>query len=559
MDFKNRCTQFISRLWGNRVFLILLILNIVSNVAAAAVEPYDNVLTVCYILGISALSATVESIIVRLFRGTVLRRCVLSLLAALHVFMAIVDYFLIANFKMIFTADSIGILAETTPEESQAFLGTYLNLWSILLIIVAVVGVMGCAAWLARTLARKLPVALASMALALLGVFVYGQMVYNHLHEGEGGNSVSQLHAFTRLGYSAVSFRGAYENIKVMRSVNRDVTATLTRGDDAPSIILVIGESFSVYHSSLYGYSKPTNPRLAARVSDSTMVVFDDVVSPADHTGTVLRSLFMLAPDGQSSVENVLFPVCFRRAGYKTVLVDNQYFVRDGFSWLTDRPLSELMFDYRNPDRVGHDINLLGEIPDLADPQLIIVHLFGQHFTYSGRYPAQFAHFKAADYPATLTPEEREVIAHYDNATRYNDYVVDSIISKYQDKNCIVVYFSDHGEEIYEIDDFMGHGNAPKRPTINYQIRVPLMVWTSPSFRDKYPGVAQRIADARHTPVITDDLPHFLFDVAGVSTGSYRPDRSFINDRYDVSNPRIVLGNTDYDKYKPDASFKPRY
>lgn len=558
MDFKNRCTQFISRLWGNRVFLILLILNIVSNVAAAAVEPYDNVLTVCYILGISALSATVESIIVRLFRGTVLRRCVLSLLAALHVFMAIVDYFLIANFRMIFTADSIGILAETTPEESQAFLGTYLNIGSVLLIIVAVVAVVGGAMWLARRLARWLPIAVASLLLSLFGLFIYGQMIYNHMHEGEGGNSVSQLHAFTRLGYSVISFKGAYENIKVMRNVNRDVTASLRR-DDAPSIILVIGESFSLYHSSLYGYSKPTNPRLSARVGDGSMVVFDDVVSPADHTGTVLRSLFMLAPDGQSSVENVLFPVCFRRAGYKTVLVDNQYFVRDGFSWLTDRPLSELMFDYRNPDRVGHDINLLGEIPDLADPQLIIVHLFGQHFTYSGRYPAQFAHFKAADYPATLTPEEREVIAHYDNATRYNDYVVDSIISKYQDKNCIVVYFSDHGEEIYEIDDFMGHGNAPKRPAIDYQIRVPLMVWTSPSFRDKYPGVAQRIADARHTPVITDDLPHFLFDVAGVSTGSYRPDRSFINDRYDVSKPRIVLGNTDYDKYKPDASFKPRY
>ena len=559
MDFKNRCTQFISRLWGNRVFLILLILNIVSNVAAAAVEPYDNVLTVCYILGISALSATVESIIVRLFRGTVLRRCVLSLLAALHVFMAIVDYFLIANFKMIFTADSIGILAETTPEESQAFLGTYLNLWSILLIIVTVVGVMGCAAWLARTLARKLPVALASMALALLGVFVYGQMIYNHMHEGEGGNSVSQLHAFTRLGYSAVSFRGAYENIKVMRSVNRDVTATLTRGDDAPSIILVIGESFSLYHSSLYGYSKPTNPRLSARVGDGSMVLFDNVVSPSDHTGMVIKLMFQLNRGKDQGPTDVLFPVCFRKAGYRTVLVDNQYFVRDGFSWFTDRDLSEQMFDYRNPDKVGHDINLIKEIPELADPQLVIVHLFGQHFTYSGRYPSDFARFKATDYPDNLSQVEREIVAHYDNATLYNDYVVDSIISRYEDKNCIVVYFSDHGEEIYEIDDFMGHGNAAKRPAIDYQIRVPLMVWTSPSFRDKYPGVAQRIADARHTPVITDDLPHFLFDVAGVSTGSYRPDRSFINDRYDVSKPRIVLGNTDYDKYKPDASFKPRY
>ena len=97
----------------------------------------------------------------------------------------------------------------------------------------------------------------------------------------------------------------------------------------------------------------------------------------------------------------------------------------------------------------------------------------GQHYTYEIRYPSEFKRFSASNYSGDLTDAEREIVAHYDNATLYNDYVVDNVIKQFEDKNCILVYFSDHGEEIYEIDDFMGHGNAAQRPTLKYQMRVP--------------------------------------------------------------------------------------
>ena len=552
---KERIVKLVKNVWGNRVFLILLIFNIFSN--GVAVVSYPDALSILYILGISALSATIESIICHLFRNMTLRKCVLCLFLTIHMFLAIVDIFMAANFGMLFTGDSIGILAETTPDESQAFLSTYLNVWSILFIVAATCAFIWLAVWLSRKMERKLPVAVASLILSLVGVFVYGQMGYNHVFEGEGGNSVSQLHSITRLGFSVISFRSTYANIKVMRAANDDVTATL-RQDDAPSVIVVIGESFSVYHTPLYGYPKQTTPRLSARVNDGSMVLFDDVVSAVDHTGSVLSTVFKLDGANEPGGQNVLFPTCFHKAGYKTALVDNQYFVRDGFSWLTDRTLSEQMYDYRNPEKVGHDINLLSLIPDFDDPQLIIVHLFGQHFTFSDRYPAEFGHFTAADYSSNLTEEEREIVAHYDNATLYNDFVVDSIIRKYEDRNCIVVYFSDHGEEIYEIDDFMGHGNAAKRPTIRYQIRVPFMIWTSDKFSAQYPDVVKRIEESKHTPLITSCLPHFLFEVAGIDTKYFNPELSFINDKFQ-SKARIVLGSIDYDKYKEAVPVTPRY
>ena len=52
-------------------------------------------------------------------------------------------------------------------------------------------------------------------------------------------------------------------------------------------------------------------------------------------------------------------------------------------------------------------------------------------------------------------------IPHYRNAkknpniyTLYNDYVLKNIIDLFRDKNTVVLYFSDHGEEIYDYRDF---------------------------------------------------------------------------------------------------------
>ena len=548
--------QFVSRIWGNKVFLILLLFNLLSN--GVAVMPYPDAISVFMIVCISALSAAIESCICRLFGNEKARNCVLGLFVALHLIAAIVDIFLIANFRMIFTMDVIGILAETTPIEIRSFLSTYLNATSILTIVVLVFLIIWAIVKIAKKMVGNRPVAFTAMALSLIGALIYAHTAFMHLTTGEGGRSVSQLHSFTRLGSAFAWFRGTYANILEMRDVNRGVEASL-RQDDVPSMIVVIGESFSVYHSSLYGYSKPTNPLLSTRMEEGSLIVFDNVVSASDHTGNVLQTVFRIIGSDEPASGNVLFPACFRKAGYKTALVDNQYFVGRGLSWLTDEDLSEIMFDFRNKEDVHYDMDLFPMIPEFPEPELILIHLFGQHFTYADRYTPPFKRYTEADYSKNLSASEREIVAHYDNSTLYNDFAVDSIIKMYEDKNCMIVYFSDHGEEIYEIDDFMGHGNARQRPTLDYQIRVPFMIWTSSKFQEQYPDIVMRIQESKHKPMITQDLPHFLFDVGGVETKYFRPELSFISEDYDESKPRIVLDTIDYDKARNKQPFKPRY
>ena len=135
-----------------------------------------------------------------------------------------------------------------------------------------------------------------------------------------------------------------------------------------------------------------------------------------------------------------------------------------------------------------------------------------------------------------------------DNATLYNDYVVNSILNKFTDDYCIVFYFSDHGEEVYELRNFMGHGSAMDSPNANYQLRVPLMVWMSPSYKQANPQMCEKLNRAKHYPICMDDIGHTLLNVAGITCKGFAPTRSFINDNFNKDRDRIVMNSIDYDK-----------
>ena len=83
---------------------------------------------------------------------------------------------------------------------------------------------------------------------------------------------------------------------------------------------------------------------------------------------------------------------------------------------------------------------------------LDIFHFLGLHADFKKRYPADFGIFDAKDYDrADLTEQQREILAHYDNAIVYNDLVIDSILRLYEDKDAIAIFVADHGERIAAI------------------------------------------------------------------------------------------------------------
>ena len=335
------------------------------------------------------------------------------------------------------------------------------------------------------------------------------------------------------------------------------------------NIILIIGESYIKDHAQLYGYGKETTPRQVIRTELSDkghLISFNDVISPSNLTSTVFKNVFSLhSMEETTDLANYpLFPVLFRKAGYKVFFITNQYvqalgtdiFNLSGGLFLNHKKLNTVQFDYRNIRTYRYDMNLLEEYDSLkqyqTDHNLIIFHLAGQHIDFYKRSPNEYKKFNISDYMdrTDLDKSEKQIVADYDNATYYNDLVVDSIVKQYENDNAIVIYMPDHGEECYDETHRMGRlpvGNyAPE--TLRQEYRIPFWIWCSKSYIDTHPELYAQIVESRKRPFMTDDLPHLLLYLAGISCEYYSEKRNLVSPSFDENRKRIINGNVDYDQ-----------
>ena len=184
--------------------------------------------------------------------------------------------------------------------------------------------------------------------------------------------------------------------------------------------------------------------------------------------------------------------------------------------------------------------------------QLTIFHLMGQHVNYHSRYPRKQRHFYPDDYDRPdLSQRQRDILSHYDNAVLYNDSVVDAIVSRFEQREAVVIYIPDHGEECFN-DGFKHFGrnhNAEITPRLAHQeFDVPMWIWCSDSYVARHADVWQLIVDACHRPMMTDTLPQMLLYLAGISTKDYQERYNILSPNYDIHRPRVIKATVDYNR-----------
>lgn len=325
---------------------------------------------------------------------------------------------------------------------------------------------------------------------------------------------------------------------------------------DSLQVVVIIGESFIKSHSSLYGYHLPVNPRLETERNNGALVVFTDMISAGNYTNMSIANLLNLNRLNSRDAghrnwwENVYFPLVFKKAGWQVCLFTNQYDPQSRSSDLGriyfDPFIVSACYDAYNKSQTQYDDGFVAEmikenrLSELsAAPRLTIWHLKGQHFPAVERFPENPAlvRFSAEDIPADkpwLDDGKRQLVADYANATLYNDSVVGSIIDLYRDKDAVVVYFSDHGEEMWDTAP-AGNRNKqqPEDPAwMHRQFDIPFVVWMSESFRGKYPDMADSIRGAADRPGTLDNLGQMLLQISGIESGYLRPDESIISGSY---------------------------
>ncbi len=316
------------------------------------------------------------------------------------------------------------------------------------------------------------------------------------------------------------------------------------------TVVIVIGESTTRMHMSLYGYQRNTNPKLSSIKHE--LITFNNVFSSRPSTIESLEQVLTFAdqehPNDYKNTPSLISMM--KQAGYKTYWITNQQTITKRNTMLTTfaKQADEQIFlnNARNQNSYSFDEKVIApfteKLTDTAQKKLIIVHLLGTHMKYQYRYPDAYNHFKTSrGLKATLSDDKAQQINEYDNAIRYNDHVVYELISRLknspQKQQSLLVYFSDHGEDVYDSKPFSFQGRNEGKPTYP-MYAIPFMVWHSKNWE---------YADKLNDPTIKNrqyDNADFIYtwsDMLSLSYDGYRDDESILSK--DFSDDAILVGD----------------
>ncbi len=378
---------------------------------------------------------------------------------------------------------------------------------------------------------------------------------------------------------SVSAFKENFAYVKILEQACGEADGRMIQNADHPSrIIWIIGESDAVAHNELYGYPKKTNPEVAEENSKGNIVVFEDVICHTPMTSVMMDYIYSPAPPEVSKMERAKIPMVtgiLRKAGYSVRLFDNQQTLMKGddpfelgtCNFMNSRILNAANFDFRNDTILNFDCDFLkryeSQLRSARPLTLDIIHLKGQHDDVAGRIPdkQKYSCFSENDYSDIpgVTPSRARQLAAMDNTTRYIDEIIGNLFKTIENEDAVVIYMSDHGELHCEIDErhSRSNWNVEDFSTLDYFLKIPFYVYTTPKFRALHPGLYERIKKGADRKFSTIYFSHFLMNMAGVSSRYLDDSRSPLSEKW-ASPPRLIEGNRNYDEWIQDKNFRVR-
>ena len=570
-------------------FLVITLLMIVPTYLDTFIFEYDgapvlqklsrnhNGTSIPSVLFIPFLFAYTSVVLSKLLNCKWILKIVLIIVAGLYG----INVFLLFNFKTLISPMILMLIMETNAEESTEFLLSYVfsvnSLWAYL-----TVGITYSSVWCIgrlkdffRTILSKRYVK--CLLFIIVCYFFYRGTPYlwnfTKMYECKTLMEVEtfsydmavKTNTLTELLYSIYNMNICKREAMKVVLLASEVPRTLPRlisPQDSLCLIVVIGESYNKYHSSLYGYSLDTTPNMVEARDDSCLYVFNNVITPWNMTSNAIKNIFSLnsIANKESWIDYPLFPSLFKAAGYSVYFWDNQNsgISSDVFDFslngiIHNPNIAKVSYDYENSQRYQYDGDLLNSFKEKYHTgyhDLIILHLMGQHIGAKYRYPQDYGKFSINDYTSRkLNVEQKQLVAEYDNATLYNDSILGELFDMFKERDAVLVYFSDHGEEVFDYREVIGrtHEENKSKDNLKYQYDVPFIIWCSKSYADKNQNVINQIRKAKDIPFMTDLIGQMLLGLGEISTKYYYQERDLLNNHYSPFK-RIVQGSIDYDK-----------
>lgn len=507
----------------------------------------------------SCLMLTVTDWIGKLSRtvGRFLR--VLLVTSAVTIFVA--DMFLFYKFDAILDQAKIAIVLGTNPYTIREFFIDYVISPTSLFVVAAVVGVVTVGRKYRSKISFELPKKYYNLPAYcfVISVVVCISLGIKNFQGWMGliDNPIYTTSSINRVVIDTYRAWTAFGNEEeIFASMDNSAEKVIENKADIPYVVIVLGESADRNKMHGYGYRLENTPYLDTQLSLGVGVAFTDTIAPANVTTPAMEYIFTFysKEDKGKWYEHQNLIDVLRKSGYFTAWISNQS--PQNINGNMDEVLAKRSNVARftnysaNPKRPYDEevIPLLDECLSeaSAEKQFYVVHIEGSHDVFKLRYPEAFAKFNAADEQES-NPKWAQMKAEYDNTFLYTDYLMEEIIKRFADKDCLLVYLSDHGNEVYDGRDFCGHSGENLRN--RHMVEIPFVVWGSEKFWAKRPELKQRVFAAKDRPFMTDDFIHFLLDITGIKTTSYDPTKSVINDNFNEKRVRMY-GGQPYEKQK---------
>lgn len=299
--------------------------------------------------------------------------------------------------------------------------------------------------------------------------------------------------------------------------------------------VIVVGETARSMNFSLNGYRRQTNPLLAQRTD---LINFTDTSSCGTATAVSLPCVFSAMEredfvDSRARSQESLLDV-LSHAGIEVVWRDNNSGCKGACDRIRYQDLSQPTTDsrYCNQEEC-FDERLLEGLPELIDKStrdmVIVLHQKGSHGpAYWKRYPAEFEQFAPVCKTTALEQcTQREITSAYDNTILYTDFILDKTIRMLEDiarREGIatsMLYFSDHGESLGEKNMYL-HG-APYIISPPEQRGVPMLMWFSPTFTERFKINKQCLTARAKQPASHDNVFHSVLGMLDIRTSILNP------------------------------------
>lgn len=473
----------------------------------------------------------------------------------------------------------IQILGETNSQETSEFIHSFIlssrSLITVLCLTAAIVGIVFLEKKAKAIRFGRMIYPCGIILTFVLCVGLYKSHIYYTLLRTSTSKELSEwtvqnspyfpMDMVTTLAYSLHGPVAVNHDIEIARTVARkvyDSPVSVKAADRELTVVYILGESYIKHHAGIYGYRLPTTPNLTKERDAGNLFVFNDAMSASNSTTDAEKNTFSLnnLSKKQFWYDHPMFTTVFKHAGYQVYMWDlqrtwddNAVFTFSVNAYIYDKEISRLSYTESNSRKFTYDGDLVDDFMHrhrmLRGRNLLVFHLIGQHVDARSRYPhdGRFERFKVQDIRRNerwMTDAMRQDIANYDNATYYNDWVIAKIINSIRDRNAVMVYLSDHGEEIYDYRPQKGRSMAPMtRQLQQHQFAIPLVVWCSDKYKQLHPEVVQALSEAVDRPLMSDNIGQTMLHLGGIDTPYYRPEHDVLSDKYQQGVRRLSTGD----------------